>query len=423
MKGIRQHIIVVLLVLTGVNLACAQQRLDTAILKQVPNVLVANNGQRITNATQWYKQRRPELLQFFTTQVYGQMPGRPKAMRFKVFDTDEHALGGIATRKQITVYFNGQSDGPQMDILLYIPNKPKGKVAAIVGLNFDGNQAVNADTAIKITQAWVWKGTPGAINSHATAASRGKNASQWPLEKILAHGYAVATVYRGEVYPDYDHGFNTGLHALYPELQHRGDNFATIGAWAWALSRVMDYLETDNRIDNRRVAVFGFSRLGKAALWAGATDQRFALVISNESGSGGAKLFHFTGGEGTTRFITKFPYWFCDNFKQYAGKDSLLNFDQHELISLIAPRPVYVASALDDSNSNPEAEFWSLRLADPVFKLLGGKGLPAGDWPAPNQSRMGQTAYHVRTGKHDVTDFDWEQYLSFADINLKKAHR
>lgn len=386
----------------------------------LPDALTMFSGKKVTTAKQWNTQRKPELLAFFKKEMYGQMPARPAGMTFKVFDTDARALNGKATRKQITVYFNGKADGPQMDILMYIPNKVYHPVPAIIGLNFDGNHAVNADPGIRITQSWMDKSTKGAVNNKATEAGRGTNASQWPLETIIDRGYAIATIYRGDIDPDYDDVFLNGVQAMYPELENRGDNFATIGAWAWGLSRALDYLQTDKAINGKQVAVFGFSRLGKAALWAGATDPRFALVISNESGAGGAKLFHETDGENIRRLCTKFPYWFCNNFKKYMDQDSILAFDQHMVISLIAPRPVYIASAGADSNSNPAGEFAGARAASPVYRLLGTDGFPGKSMPPLNTPVVGRIAYHIRPGKHDVTDYDWAQYLNFADKYLLK---
>ena len=390
------------------------------IVTNLPDVLMLNNGKKVTTVKQWEKQRKPELLAMFKQQMYGQMPGKPAGMTFKVFDEDNNALGGKATRKQITVYFTGKADGPKMDILLYIPNNTGHAVPAIVGLNFDGNQAVNADPAIKITTSWEDNGIKGMVNNKATQATRGMEASEWPIEMMMSRGYAVATVYRGDIDPDFEGGLKLGVRAMYPELQNRGDNFSTVGAWAWGLSRILDYLQTDKAIDSKHVAAFGFSRLGKAALWAGVTDERFKLVISNESGAGGAKLFHYTAGEGIRRLCTKFPHWFCGNFKQYMDRDSILPFDQHMVIAMVAPRPVYVASAQGDLNSNPEAEFWGAKNAEPVYKLYNSSyGLPTNAWPPVNTPVVGRIAYHIRPGKHDVTDYDWMQYLNFADKYLK----
>ncbi len=386
----------------------------------LPDVLTMADGKKVTTTTQWVTKRKPELLQLFKREMYGQSPGKPVGMTFKVFDEDKNALGGKATRKQITVYFTGKADGPQMDILLYIPNGAKKTVPAIAGLNFDGNQSVNADPAIKMSTSWFDK-TKGVVNNRATEATRGLDAGTWPLEMIIAKGYAVATVYRGDIAPDHDSGFTDGVFPMYPELQNRSDNFSVVGAWAWGLSRILDYLETDKAIDAKHVAAFGFSRLGKAALWAGATDERFALVISNESGAGGAKLFHQTAGEGIRRLSTKFPFWFCSNFKKYMDQDSILPFDQHMVLSLIAPRPLYVASAEGDLNSNPKGEFLGAVAASPVYKLLGTNGLPTDIMPPVNTPVLGRIAYHIRTGTHSVTDFDWTQYLNFADQYLKPS--
>ncbi len=384
---------------------------------ELPDVLTAANGKKITDVRQWHA-RRKELLEIFSSQMYGQSPARPAAMTFKVFDNDEKALNGKAIRKQVTVYFNGKEDGPQMDILIYLPVTFKKPVPVFVELNFQGNQSVNADPGIRLSKSWMAPKSKGTIDNHATDSSRGSTSKLLPVEKILERGYGIATIYCGDLDPDFDDGFKNGVQSMYPELQGKGDNFSTMAAWAWGLSRAMDYFETDKEINSKRVAVFGFSRLGKAALWAGATDERFAMVISNESGAGGAKLFHRNMGEKIRRLNTVFPHWYCNNFRNYMDKDSILPFDQHMVIALVAPRPIYVASALEDTNSDPEGEFWGEKAAEPVYKLFKKEGLPADKWPAPNQPVMGQIAYHVRTGRHDVTDYDWTQYLNFADKHL-----
>ncbi|MVM41724.1 acetylxylan esterase [Spirosoma sp. HMF3257] len=394
----------------------------------LPDPLLLNNGKRITTANQWRTQRRPELLERFANEMYGHSPGRPSTMRFEVFDTDTKALGGKATRKQVAVYFNGKSDGPRMDVLLYIPNQVKGPVPAIVGLNFWGNQSINADPGIRVSTSWMESGRGNpyidvscVVNHRSTEGCRGINARQWPVDSILSRGYALVTAYREDIASDEKSTmFTTGVQPLYPEFQNRGDNFGTVAAWAWGLSRIMDYIQTDKRIDPNRVAVFGWSRLGKAALWAGATDERFALVISHESGAGGAKLFHRGVGENIRRLCTVFPHWFAGNFKKYMDQDTLLPFDQHMVISLVAPRPIYVASAEQDKGSDPEGEFEGAKSASSVYQFLGTQGLPTSTMPPLNQSVQGQIGYHIRPGGHDVTNFDWTQYLAFLDKHIKK---
>lgn len=388
----------------------------------LPDPFTFNNGEKVKSVKDW-ERRRKEILETMTREMYGVSPERPKNMRFEVFDLDKNALGGKATRKQVTVYMTEKGKQAQFDLLIYIPNQAKHPVPAIIGLNFIGNQAINADPGIKLTTAWVENSHmfPCAADGKAADACRGVNASQWAVDSILARGYALVTLYREEVASDRKaQALRTGVHALYPDLQQREDNFGTIAAWAWALSRGLDYLETDKDIDAKRVAVFGFSRLGKAALWAGATDRRFAAVLSNESGAGGSKQFRRGIGEDINRLCTVFPHWYARSLGKYKGKDTELPFDQHFVLSLIAPRPVYLATAEDDKNADPQGEFATARASDAVYRFLGTNGFPDNTFPALNQPLMGQIGFHIRPGGHDVKMFDWIQFLNFSDLHLQK---
>jgi len=388
----------------------------------LPDALTFSNGKKVSTSKQW-EARRKEILKIFRSEMYGTSPERPKNMRFEVFDLDKNALGGKATRKQITIQITENGKEAKFDLLVYIPNKAQHPVPAIIGLNFIGNQAINADPGIKLTEAWVEnsKMFPCAVNGKATDACRGVNARQWQVDSILDAGFALATMYREEIASDRkEEMFKTGVHPLYPELQNREDNFGTVAAWAWALSRGMDYLETDKDINPKKVAVFGFSRLGKAALWTGANDSRFALVISNESGAGGAKLFHRGIGENIRRLNTVFPHWYAKSFRKYMDKDTLLPFDQHFIVDLIAPRPVYIASAEGDKGSDPAGEFATALEANKVYLFLKKEGLPVKEMPGLNQPVMGQIGYHIREGGHDVTSFDWKQFLIFSNLRLQK---
>ncbi len=386
----------------------------------LPDPLTMADGTRVSKPEQWPK-RRAEILDLFASQMYGRSPGRPEKMTFKVFDNDVKALDGKATRRQVTVYFTGAADGPRMDILMYLPNGIDRPVPLFVGLNFQGNHTIHTDPEIRLSTSWIRASYPGVEKERATEASRGAASKRWPVEMILAKGYGVATIYYGDIDPDHDDGFKNGVHALYPDMQGRGDNFTSIAAWAWGLSRAMDYFETDKEIDSKRVAVMGHSRLGKTSLWAGATDERFAIVISNNSGEGGAALARRCFGETTTRINTAFPHWFCANYKKYNDRENEIPFDQHMLIALMAPRPVYVASAVEDRWADPKGEFLAAKAAEPVYRLLGLEGLPAEEWPAVNQPVHGRIGYHVRTGVHDVTNYDWQQYIAFADMHIKTA--
>lgn len=393
----------------------------------IPDPLTMANGEKVTSAKVWWEKRRPELFRLFETEMYGRCPNRPAKLFFETTGQDDQALGGKAIRREVSIWFSGEKKGPRMNLLIYLPkSSASSAVPAFLGLNFKGNHAVHKDPGITLPTVWKQqKDSKVRVPELATADLRGQpqETGRWPVETILERGYALATAYYEDMDPDFDDGFQNGIQPLFykpGQTKPDADEWGSIAAWGFGLSCALDYLETVPQIDAKKVAVLGHSRLGKTALWAGARDERFAIVISNDSGCGGAALSKRIFGETVAIINRAFPHWFCGNFKKYGDKEETLPFDQHELIALIAPRPVYVASATEDLWADPKGEFLGAKLAEPVYRLLGAEGLPAAEMPAPDQPSMGGLGYHNRTGKHDVTEYDWQQYLAFADKHFRR---
>ena len=342
----------------------------------LPDVFALPGGRKVTTVKQWEKVRRPELLSLFEKEMYGPSPGQPQSVRFRLL-AEEPALDGLAVRKEVEVTFDDKS----LTLLLYVPSAHAGAVPAFLGINFGGNHTVSDDPSVRLPDTLRYR-------RDFVVAPRGSAQGRWPLRYILEHGFAVATFCCEDVAPDADFG----------------NNSATLAAWAGGLSRALDYLEEDPDVAGDRVAVLGFSRMGKAALWAGARDTRFAMVISNCSGCCGAALSRREYGETVESITHLFPHWFCGNFSKYASDVDALPFDQHELLALIAPRPVYVASAEEDAWADPTGERLSLQEASRVYAFLG---------LAPSL-----TGYHIHEGPHSISLTDWRWYLDFADRYL-----
>ncbi len=383
----------------------------------LPDPLVAANGHRARTAQDWRK-RRAELIALFEANIYGVAP-RPRRQAYLLDEPGTPALNGLAIRRQVTILLDGRQGGPQLRVLLYLPANVRGRVPVFVGPNFHGNQAIHPDPAIHITPSWVTPAT-GIRKGAATLHSRGIDAAEWPVEAILKAGYGVATYFTGDLYPDSDGKVAESIHPQFGTSASDPQHWGAIATWAWGLSRVYDYLATDRAVDRDRVIVFGHSRYGKAALWAGARDERFAMVISNNSGEGGAALYRRNFGE-TIRVMNN--YWFAPRFKTFAERESELPVDAHELVALVAPRPVYIASATQDWWADPKGEFLAAKGAEPVYRLLGAGGLDADAMPAPDRSIQSRIGYHVRTGPHALTANDWNHFIAFADRWLGTPER
>jgi hypothetical protein len=389
---------------------------------QLPDPLVLSDGTKVTDKETWRTKRRPEVMRLFAQHVYGVTPTKKVAMRVETFDDTADVIGGLARRKQFAMRFGDGNDGPLVDMLLYLPASAKGPVPVFLTLNFYGNHTIHPDPGIRLnTRSWMRSNTEfGVVKNRATEKSRGVRISRWPVEKILARGYGIAAIYYGDIDPDFHDEFKNGVHPLLDDYKEGrpAEAWGSIGAWAWGLSRAMDVLEGEDAINPKQVIVMGHSRLGKTALWAGAQDERFAITISNDSGCGGAALSQRAFGETIGIITSAFPHWFCGRLRDYAGKEGTMPVDQHQLIALCAPRPVYVASSAADFWADPRGEFLACVGASPVYKLFGLEGLPVSEMPAVGKAVHGTIGYHVKAGKHDLTEFDWQRYMNFADKQL-----
>lgn len=361
---------------------------------ELPNVLGSPPAK---SKEDWIKIQRPKTLELFKNHVYGRAPlGKPTTLSFKVIEEDPKAMDGAATLRIIQISYSGPGGESGFKLITFIPNK-----------------------ATKPAPGYLLICNRGSENIDPT---RKKKDDFWPAESIVARGYVAATFLNSELSTDKDLNFNNGAHKAFDNYdgERPGDAWATIAAWAWGASRALDYFETDPAIDASNFAVVGHSRGGKTALWAGAADERFALTISNNSGCTGAALARRKTGERVARINKSFPHWFCGNYKNFDGKENELPIDQHQLVALMAPRAVYVASASKDDWADPEGEFLAAAYAGPVYELFGLKGLETMEMPVADQPiQLGHIGYHLRTGKHDLSQYDWEQYLNFGDKHLK----
>jgi hypothetical protein len=382
----------------------------------LPDPLVAFNGKPVATAEQWTHSRRKELKTLFEHYMYGVAPDSGKVV-VSVERTDVRSIGGKATTKEIAI-----AVGPQgaltIHLLVVVPNKRTGPVPVFLGTNFHGNHTTMNDPAIRLSTAWMPDRAPATKDHRATDAARGTDAGVWSIEESIDRGYAVATFYCGDVAPDHP-GLADGVFPLYGKT---GPNdWGAVAAWAWGLSRAVDYLVTDADLDRSKIAVVGHSRLGKAAIVAGAFDDRIALTIPHQAGCGGTAPSRGTVGESAKQINDRFPHWFCSEFKSFNDHTDRLPFDQNCLIALVAPRPVLLTNAVDDQWANPTGQFEALKAADPVYRLLGVEGLGAKGMPEVGVLVDTRLGYHIRAGKHSMGLEDWRVWWTFADKHFGRA--
>ncbi|HEX6626001.1 MAG TPA: hypothetical protein VF064_19950 [Pyrinomonadaceae bacterium] len=385
----------------------------------LPDPLVLADGKRVRDANTWNKKRRPEIVRLFEEHQFGRSPVRPAGMSFDVFDKGTPALGGKALRRQVTVYFSPDKAGPKMDLLVYLPAGARGAVPLLLNLSFTANSNVVDDPGIKPGEVW-------GRDRKRTPAPKGTNFGRLDVLPFLASGIGVATVYYGDIDPDFPGGIEHGVRSLYlkqGQTEPAPDKWGTIAAWGWGLSRALDYFETDKGVDAGRVAIVGASRLGKTVLWAAARDTRFAMVIASCSGEGGAALSRRHFGE-TVKHLTapsRYPYQFAANYQKHADRVGESPFDAHMLVALIAPRPLLLQTGDTDLWSDPKGEFLSAVAAGPVYRLLGRQDLGTNEIPPAGQPILHTLGYYMHAGGHGTIPSDWEQFLKFMQSHLLRA--
>lgn len=398
---------------------------------KLPDPLRLNNGQPVRDVKTWVQKRRPEIRKLIEEHWYGRAPGRPKQMSFEVVEQGTPALGGKAVRRQVAIYFTGDRTGPRMDLLVYVPSSAKGPVPLFLNMSFVANNLAVTDPDVRVGRRWDAQSrtqvaavprqpAAGAAGGAARPAPRGL-----PVEEFVDSGIAVATFNKDDVAPDFVGSEGLGVKALYlkpGQTKPESDEWGAIAAWAWGASRALDYLETDKSVDSKRVAIHGVSRLGKTALWAGAADERFAMVIASCSGEGGAAIARRNYGETLAHMAapTRYPYQFAGNYARYAGKVDEWPVDANLLLAMIAPRPLLLQTGNTDKWSDPYGEFLAAVAVEDVYKLFGKKGLGTTQFPQAGQAIFHDVGYLMHDGGHGTVPSDFGEYVKFMKMHLMK---
>ena len=394
----------------------------------LPSPLDKADGTCVASAFEWMNFQRPEILKLYQNEMFGEMIPRPDGMRFELLSSKDDALNGTALRREVRIHcFMNNGKKFSFDLLMYAPKSALEKpVPAFAGLNFKGNHGCTAERDVRPTPAAFDNGFKmvSPVNEETFFAEEnwGIQKERWCFEEAVARGYASVTVCYEDIFPDRVNGWEDSCLSLFGDFEgYEGNHprYSAIGAWTWGLARIMDYLESCPLIDASRVGVHGHSRLGKTALWTGATDPRYKMVVSNDSGCGGAAVFRRMFGENWLIITNVFPHWFVSGSRKYIMNEAQMPFDQHFLVSLCAPRSVVISSATEDLWADPKGEFLAAYHAGAVYALFGSSGLPCEQWPEPEVCVTGDISYHLRVGTHNQTPFDWMHFFDVADRCLK----
>ncbi len=385
----------------------------------LPDPLIMQNGKKVKNSKTWQDKRRPEIVSLFEEYQYGRCPGKPSDLSFKITDNGTPAYGGKAIRKQVTIYFTKDTSDHKADLLIYLPANISKPVPLFLNIGFSPNSASVSDPGVKPGMMW-------GRDGKKVPAPAGMNFGLLDVERFINEGFGIATVYYGDIEPDFADGIKYGIRGYYlkpGESYPAGDEWGAISAWAWGLSGVMDYIETDSSIEGDKVALFGISRLGKTALWAGAHDPRFGMVIASCSGEGGAALSRREYGENIKHMTdsTRYFYQFCGNWASFGDDPGKSPVDAHMLVSLIAPRPLLLQTGDTDDWSDPKGEFLAAVAAEPVYNLFGKKGPGTSAMPAAGVPLLNDLAYFMHAGGHGAMPDDYNIFVKFMKMHFSST--
>jgi hypothetical protein len=389
---------------------------DSVGTYSLPDLLKLQHGKTVQNAATWNKKRRPEILRLVEENQFGKIPPKPAEMSFNVFDKGTLAFDGKAIRKQVTVCFTRDTSVYKMNLLIYLPSKMGKPCPLLLILNFSANSSVVNDPGVISGDVW-------SRDRKKVPASSAASFGKLPVDLFISKGIGIATVYYGDIEPDFKNGVQYGIRGQYLKpgmTQPAPDEWGAIAAWAWGLSRAMDYFEKDASIDAKRIIIQGTSRLGKTVLCAGAYDTRFRMVIASCSGEGGAAISRRNYGENLSHLTdtSRYFYQFAANYHRYAGHEDRLPVDAHMLVALMAPRPLLLQTGDSDYWSDPKGEFLAAEAAASVYKLFGEKG-PGTSMPeAGDKSLLNTLGYYMHKGGHGLVPGDWDIFIEFINKHL-----
>lgn len=383
----------------------------------LPDPLTLESGGKVTDVDAWQSQRRPELIRVFEENQYGRAPERPKTMRFEVVERGT-AFDGKAVRKQVTIHFGEDELSPALELLIYLPADAVGPTPLLLNINFTANNLTVDDPAVKVGRVWDRR------QGKRVSAEGGRSFGRLRVLPTLERGFGIATFNYADVDPDVSGAIKHGVRQQYladGETEPAADEWGTIAAWAWGISRAIDYFATDDDIDAQRIAITGVSRLGKTVMWAGANDPRIALVIASCSGEGGAALSRRNYGETIAHLVapSRFAYQFAANYQKWGPDPNQAPMDAHLLVALVAPRPLLLQTGDTDKWSDPKGEFLAAVAATPVYELYGEQGVRADALPPAGEVVGGTLAFTMHDGGHGLVPSDWNAYLDFMEKYLK----